>query len=156
MTEAIPEFGERVAGLAYRRRPSAYAVVIDEDGRVLVCAVDGELHLPGGGIEVGESPGEAVVREVREETGLLVSVGCELGVARQYVSKRAHYLKTGHFYAAAVAGRPGGAIEDDHEVVWMPAERAASDLEQGFHRWAVERAVTDRRLPSSPLPPDHR
>ena len=166
MTEAIPEFGERVVGLEYWRRPSAYAVVIDDAGRVLVCAVDGKLHLPGGGIEVGESPEEAVLREVREETGLLVSLDRHLGIARQWVSEHdgsRHYAKTAHFYAAVVGGGPGGSVEDDHGVVWAPVERAAAEFMQGFHAWAVARAVESpvehaiekRRLPSSRVRTDH-
>lgn len=35
-------------------------------------AYPGTLHIPGGGLEVGEEPDEAVRREVREETGLEV------------------------------------------------------------------------------------
>lgn len=47
-----------------------------EDERILLCRLSahissrGEWTLPGGGIEFGEHPEEAVVREVREETGL--------------------------------------------------------------------------------------
>lgn len=32
----------------------------------------GEYKFPGGGLEEGEAPGDALIREVREETGLLV------------------------------------------------------------------------------------
>ena len=45
-------------------------VVFDGDALLLVREkVDGHWTLPGGWVEVGESPSEAVVREVREESG---------------------------------------------------------------------------------------
>ncbi len=53
-------------------RPSAYAIVIN-DGKILLTKQFGKYHLPGGGIELGENPEEAVVREVIEETGYKVS-----------------------------------------------------------------------------------
>ncbi|HEY7339796.1 MAG TPA: NUDIX domain-containing protein [Ktedonobacterales bacterium] len=54
----------------------AYAVIFDEAGRVLFChRRDCDFwNLPGGGVESGEAPWQAVVREVREETGLEVEV----------------------------------------------------------------------------------
>jgi 8-oxo-dGTP pyrophosphatase MutT (NUDIX family) len=54
--------------------PAVAAVVRDSAGRVLVQrrADTGDEELPAGMIDPGESPAQAVVREVHEETGLLV------------------------------------------------------------------------------------
>ena len=46
------------------------ALVEDDRNRLLVVYEDDVWKLPGGGIEVGETREEAVVREVREETGV--------------------------------------------------------------------------------------
>jgi 8-oxo-dGTP pyrophosphatase MutT (NUDIX family) len=63
-------------------RPSASAVIFDRRGRVLLQqrSDGGQWGLPGGGHEIGESATEAVIREVREETGLRVSVRRLIGV----------------------------------------------------------------------------
>ena len=56
-------------------RPSVYAVIIKE-GKVLLVKNWGDgYEFPGGGIELGETIEEALVREVREETGLEIRVG---------------------------------------------------------------------------------
>lgn len=64
-------------------RVAAYAVV-ERRGRLLLTHWRrGHMHgwtLPGGGIEHGEDPRDAVVREVLEETGLDARVGKLLGV----------------------------------------------------------------------------
>lgn len=62
------------------RRIAAYGVCCDDAGRVLLvrAAVHDEFPgywcLPGGGVEHGEAPRDAVVREFAEETGLSVQV----------------------------------------------------------------------------------
>jgi 8-oxo-dGTP pyrophosphatase MutT (NUDIX family) len=61
------------------QRPAVYGVVV-HDGRLLVAeAVYTRRYvLPGGGIEKGEAIEDALVREVREETGIEVEVGAFL------------------------------------------------------------------------------
>lgn len=61
-------------------RVAAYAVATREDDTVLLVRaslasdVPGSWWLPGGGLEFGEAPEHAVVREVLEETGLDVRI----------------------------------------------------------------------------------
>lgn len=59
----IARFGERVkSGQRYRLRPGAYAILI-RDGRVLLTHQSHpvpEFQLPGGGIDPGEGPIEAL------------------------------------------------------------------------------------------------
>ncbi|MDO8302724.1 MAG: NUDIX domain-containing protein [Sedimentisphaerales bacterium] len=49
-----------------------FGIITDNEGRVLLChRRDYDLwNLPGGGVEAGESPWGALVREIKEETGL--------------------------------------------------------------------------------------
>src|SRR5438477_5256158 len=63
-----------------RTRISAYALLLREQSILLVrCSAEtdapGQWTLPGGGIEFGEDPAHAAVREVKEETGYDVSIG---------------------------------------------------------------------------------
>lgn len=64
-------------------RVAAYAVVERRGKLLLTHWRRGHLHgwtLPGGGLEPGEDPEDAVVREVLEETGLEARVGKLIGV----------------------------------------------------------------------------
>jgi len=65
---------ERDYGQALGVRPSVSAVIFDRRGRLLLQqrSDGGQWGLPGGSVEIGESVAAAVVREVREETGLTV------------------------------------------------------------------------------------
>jgi NAD+ diphosphatase len=63
---------------------TAFAFVRDERGRYLVLRrahepFAGRWDLPGGFVEAGETPEQAVVRELAEETGLTVEVERILG-----------------------------------------------------------------------------
>ena len=57
-------------------------VVFDEVGQVLLVRerVDGKWSLPGGWADLGDSPAEAVVREIREEAGYIARATRLLGV----------------------------------------------------------------------------
>ncbi|GAA2380012.1 hypothetical protein Cme02nite_16600 [Catellatospora methionotrophica] len=63
-----------------RRRIGAYGIAHDEQGRLLLVRSSarsnfpGVWFLPGGGLEHGEDPAAAVVREFREETGLTARI----------------------------------------------------------------------------------
>ena len=63
-----------------RKRAISQMLVRDHDGRVLLCGLTykRDWDLPGGVVEVGESPQVAVGREVEEELGLKVEAGALL------------------------------------------------------------------------------
>ncbi|MFE0044544.1 NUDIX hydrolase [Streptomyces albireticuli] len=112
-------------------RLAAYAVCI-EDGRVLLARhvppEGGSVWtLPGGRVEHGEDPFDAVIREVAEETGCAAVVERLLGVDSRVIPAAAaragaEHQNVGIFYRARITGgrlrpEPDGDIA---ESVWTP------------------------------------
>lgn len=139
--------GESVRpGIVYRDRPGAYGIVV-RDG-LLLCTETDELQLPGGGVDPGESPVQALHREVYEETGWRIA-GPEGGLPRRIGAFQRYAWLTDDLYwarkvqtiflARAVA-RLGPPTEPDHVPVWLSPLEAAAHLDVAGDRAAVARA----------------
>ena len=133
-----------------KRRRTARAIVIDKD-RILLferwrrAGLGRELHyfsIPGGGIEEGESPEEAVVREMQEE--MSVTVAPVRLLARQTSKKHYHY----YFLCEIVQGVPKFNMNSEearfrafhnnrYEVAWLPYVQAAGRLKHKEYQQLV-------------------
>lgn len=86
--------------------------------------------LPKGHIEEGETPEEAAIREVHEETGILSEIHRELGVIDFWFmasGKRIH--KTVHHYLfREVSGTLSPQVTEVDDVRWFPLEEIISLL----------------------------
>ena len=86
--------------------------------------------LPKGHIEEGETPQEAAIREVHEETGILSEIHRELGVIDFWFmasGKRIH--KTVHHYLfREVSGTLSPQVTEVDDVQWFPLEEIISLL----------------------------
>ena len=110
--------------------PGVAAVIRNEAGEVLfqLRADDGLWSLPSGSIDPGETPGAAVVREVREETGLHVepiSVAGVFGGAPfrvQYGNGDMVDYTTIVFECRVLGGTLGGLDDETAELRYIRAE----------------------------------
>jgi len=80
-------------------RVAAYAVIIGEDDRMLLAHWNEGKHrawtLPGGGLEAGEDPQDAVRREIEEETGYRAEVDELLGIHSRVIPASRRITETG-------------------------------------------------------------
>ena len=131
-----------MAERAYPDRPFlAVSAAIIRDGRVLIVRrarspALGVYTLPGGVVEAGETLTEAVVREVREETGLAIA---PVGLAghREAILRDAENRVERHFVILAFAARwiSGEPVlnEELGEWKWMrPVELAGLATTEGL------------------------
>lgn len=117
----VPVFGVRPEVEAWVMRESAYGLVEDDLGRLAIVRTSQGMFLPGGGIEAGETPEEAITREALKECGLVIRLGVWAARAVQFVyseRERTHFEKRSTFIGGAVDGWGVAPREADHELVW--------------------------------------
>ena len=126
--------------------PGVSAVVRNHDGHLLLArrSDNGRWSLPAGGIDPGEQPADAVVREVYEETGVHIAVDAVGGVATHRAvypnGDTCEYLNV-WFRCRAVGGRARVNDDESTDVGWF----AATAL-PGLDEWARLRIATSQEV----------
>ena len=125
-------------------RAGAYAI-LPLGARVLCVAQVGQkidIMLPGGGIDPGESPLQALHREVMEETGWRIAAPRRLGAFRRFVYMPEYDLwaeKLCHVYLARPVRRLAEPTEPDHHPLLLSLGEAVEALENAGDRLFMAR-----------------
>jgi len=140
------------ASKAKELRPSVAAIIRNAEGHVLLQrrSDNGLWGLPGGSVEIGESVTTAVVREVQEETGLVVEVERLVGVysnpAFQVVRYKdgnvVHYINT--LMTCRIVEGTLQTCDESLELKFFHPTRLPGDM-LATHRIRVEDAIANRR-----------
>lgn len=130
------------------RRPVVGAAILDEWGvpqRLLAArrsapeSLRGLWEFPGGKVEAGEAPGEALLREVREELGVELDLGAEVAAPDPEGWLLANGARMRVFLAVITSGMPRPLEDHDllawtdltaddlHALEWIPADRPIVD-----------------------------
>ena len=141
-TQFLSSTGQRLDGMPKEIRPGTVGAIFDESGGVLLekRSDNGFWGLPGGGVDIGESVEECVVREVLEETGLVVTVKRLVGI---YSDPR-HY---------SVATYPDGGIVQ-YVSALFECVRASGELRISSESTDIGYFATDA-LPEDTMPGHH-
>jgi ADP-ribose pyrophosphatase YjhB (NUDIX family) len=112
------------------------AAVIDPAGRILLMqrTDDAKWAMPGGGLDVGETPAAGVVREAFEETGVHCRAVALVGV---YDSQLWGFISRHHFYAFTFLCCPIGNIpshfqsDETLDTGWFAEDALPEDMHPG-------------------------
>ena len=127
---------------------SAGGLVVDKSGEqgLLIGRIDkrGRMlwSLPKGHIEAGESPEDAALREVLEETGIKSSITRSLGVIDFWFmaeGKRIHKT-VHHFLFSELSGTLEPQVSEVDEVKWFPLDDIAKTLAYPDERKLIQRS----------------
>ena len=135
-------------------RPGVSAIIMTSAGLLLQQRNDNFLWgLPGGAVEIGESVSEAVVREVREETGLEVSPVRLVGVYSAPAIGQVITYPDGnviHYVSSSFECEiTGGALEcgaESLKLEWFDPHRLPADL-MNLHRVRIQDALARQVAP---------
>jgi 8-oxo-dGTP pyrophosphatase MutT (NUDIX family) len=132
------------------RQTGAYGVIVSSSGKVLtVFAENGRCYLPGGRVEPGETPRDALIREIAEECGWSAAIVSPLRESTQSIMGGDILLNTSHWRARLLAplGTPPEFLPH-----WLGVEEALSSLHREADRAALGAAVRGKPVaPALPL-----
>lgn len=114
----------------------ASAIVVDDNGRILLQqrSDNHQWGIPGGGIEPGEEPATAAIRETYEETGLHVDVTRLVGIyggldqVKQYPNGDDIAYISVTFECKVIAGELNPDPDESLDVQWFALDNLPSTL----------------------------
>lgn len=138
------QFGSKDENYRYYDRPGAYGVIFNESNEIGIVEHNGYYFLPGGGIEKDESESEALLREVREETGFEVQIDRHLGDANEFqisFDNKIKFNQIGQFYKCSIIRDHKDQSDLTHVFKWVNYESVNVKLARQSHKWALTLAV---------------
>lgn len=130
-------------GKPYRDRPGVYGLITGPGGLLCVWQAD-ELQLPGGGVDPGEQPIQALHREVMEETGWRIATPRRVACFQRFSWIPEYSMwarKVQAVYLARAVLPLGPPTEDGHTALWLTPRLAAIKLDVAGDRMMVRRAI---------------
>ena len=128
----------------YTLRAGVYAILPLQKRLLLTAQVSDfvDIQLPGGGVDPGESPIQALHREVMEETGWRIAAPKRIGAFRRFIYMPDYDQwteKICHIYVARPTQQICEPLEPDHFTTVMDPAEAAIALGNDGDRMFVER-----------------
>lgn len=125
--------------LVYVNRHGARGVLVDDRGYVGMMYMSA-VHLyklPGGGIEDGERPEDAFLREILEETGYAAEIVRELGDIEEHKNRNAFLQRSSCFVAKALSRSRNATLSESETALgmtlrWMPLNEALAVMRDAF------------------------
>lgn len=130
--------------------------LVDEQDRLLMTRerVDGRWSLPGGFADPGDTPGEAVAREVREETGYgaeaVKLVGCWDRDRRGHSPKLPISIYKLFFLCRATGEQQPPHELETLEIGWFAIDNLPELSPGRVNPWQLERMLVHHHDPSLP------
>lgn len=140
--------GSKEENVEYRKRPGAYAIIVNKNDDKIGIVTDGEDYFYlGGGIENGETKLEALKREMIEEAGYFIkNIRKFEEVGSHIFAEDKGYLEIiASVYIAEFDKKIAEPIEKDHKVLWVTPEEYVSKMFREWQRYIMERFIERRK-----------
>ncbi|MBG6108475.1 NUDIX hydrolase [Frigoribacterium sp. CG_9.8] len=136
MTLTGPSVVQAAGAVCWRETPSGIELLIVHRGD------RADVSIPKGKVDPGETPPQTAVREIAEETGLVVTLGAPLGTTEYTMpggrEKIVHYWSA-EVSDAAIAGLTFVANAEVTAVQWLSVTAARAVLSYDLDRDVVDR-----------------
>lgn len=135
--------------------PGVTALIYNDAGEVLLNhrTDNDNWSVLGGAVDPGETPAEAIVREMREEIGVEVAVdrvaGVDVTPTITYPNSDVAQYVLILFRCSIVSGVPRVADDESHAVRFFPLDQLPDSLRKDHARWILANAAPSKDQPAT-------